>query len=989
MQMKYIKSRQNFPKQHKNNSKIKKTKQQNPQDNKGKQSKLKKYLKNFLYFFIFAILIFAIIFSFWVAWISRELPKTDGLINRKFIESTKIYDRTGQTILYEIHGAEKRTAIEISELPDYVPNAFIAIEDKDFYKHKGILWRRFVKAVYDDSMYLIKKYLIPKTIRKKLGIKLNKIQGASTITQQFIKNAVLSPEKKISRKVKEMILAWRLEKRFTKKQILKMYLNEIAYGSVNYGIESAAQSYFGKPAKELTLAEAAVLAALINSPSRLSPYGPHKDELMERQKLVLRLMLEQKLITKEQYNKAIKQKIKFKNPNLGSIIAPHFVMYVKNLLEQEFGPEQGKKILQEGGLRVYTTLDLNIQKFAEQAIKQNLKRIKQKRANNAALVAINPKNGEILAMVGSIDYFDTENDGNFNAALGKRQPGSSIKPLVYAVAFEKGYYPETVLYDVLTDFDLSNRKYIPKNYDLKEHGLISLRKALAGSLNIPAVKLLYLVGIKDVLKYAKNLGYTTFDQPNRYGLSFVLGGAEVRLLEHTNAFGAFANDGVFNPTRAILRIEDRYGNVIKNFVEDKSKRVFDVNSVRMLNSVLSDNDARAYMFGRNNYLYIPNYTVAAKTGTTNDYRDAWTIGYTPSIVAGVWVGNNNNKPMRYGAGGSSTAAPIWNYFMKQALKYIGKKENFPAYPPNSSDNPALNGSLEQGIKVKIDKISGKLATEYTPEELIEEKTFFNPHSILYYVDRENPFGPPPENPEKDPQFNNWENAIRAWIERYNKKAEEQGKEKLIINPPPTEYDDIHIPENIPNLEIISPTFNETITTNQIYFKVNAYARRNLQFAEFYIDDNLITKLFYQPFEYTYEFYNLKNGEHNVKIKVCDDVLNCKQENIKIIININTLPAPIEFLNINQENKIAENQFPIFIPINIKDKNLIQKINIFYTNPQGQTFFLDELKDFSNGINYLIWQKPINFQKGIYTIFAYFIDNENQEQKTNELKLIIE
>ncbi|HLD34818.1 MAG TPA: transglycosylase domain-containing protein, partial [Patescibacteria group bacterium] len=568
-----------------------------------------------------------------------------------------------------------------------------------FYEHKGIsIWGIFRGVVWQ-------------TIRGK------KAQGGSTLTQQFIKNSILTSERTITRKIKEWLLAYRLENRFSKDEILQMYFNEIPYGSTAYGVEAASQKYFGKTVKDINLAEAAILAALPQGPSRYSPYGSNIDLLLGRQRYILDLMVDQGHATEEEAEEAKNYELTF-SPPTANIKAPHFVMYVKEILSSKYG----EKMVEQGGLKIITTLDLYKQEIAEEVVKEQAeKNLKNFNATNAALVAINPKNGQILCMVGSKDYFDQEIDGQVNITTSKRQPGSSLKPLVYAAAFIKGYTPNTILYDVITNFSNDATKpYEPRNYDSAEHGPVSIRKALAGSLNVPAVKAIYLAGIKNVTNLAFDLGYTTLSDPDRFGLSLVLGGGEVKLIEHANAYSAFAREGVLHPVSAILRVEKPDGTVLEEFQENE-KKVLDPKIARQINDVLSDNGARAYIFGERNWLTLGTRPVAAKTGTTNDYRDAWTMGYTPSIVAGVWVGNNDNSEMKRGADGGVVAAPIWHNFMEKVLGDTPIEKFKPAEIPTTG-KAMLDGQVDTGNIVKIDKISGLLATEYTPAHLIIEKS---------------------------------------------------------------------------------------------------------------------------------------------------------------------------------------------------------------------------------------------------------------------------
>ncbi|MCX6785248.1 MAG: PBP1A family penicillin-binding protein [Candidatus Komeilibacteria bacterium] len=690
-----------------------------------------------------------------LAWASRDLPDPNKLTERAIAQSTKIYDRTGEHLLYEIHGDQKRTIIPLTDIPSYAVQATLTLEDQHFYEHGGFsLWSMFRGVILQT-------------------LKGQQAQGGSTLTQQLVKNAILTNERTITRKLKELILAYRIEKKYTKDQILQMYFNEIPYGGSAYGIEAAAQTYFGKDAQNLTLAEAALLAALPKSPSYLSPYGSHTDELFGRQQYALKEMVKLGYITADQATATINEKLVFKS-KIDNITAPHFVFFVKELLAEKYSDQ----LVEQGGWKIISTLDYDMQKKAEAIVKEQAdKNAANFNAGNAALVSIDVKTGQILAMVGSKDFFDDSINGQVNVATSPRQPGSSFKPIVYATAFKRGYVPETVLYDLVTNFPTEVEKtYTPHNYDSKEHGLVSLRQALAGSLNIPAVKMIYLTGISNVLDLADAFGYTTLSDRSRFGLSLVLGGGEVKLLEHTNAFGNFAREGKKINYVAVLRLEDNQGKILEEFKEPRPEQVLDPNISNMVTDILSDNNARSFIFGEKNYLTLSGRPAAVKTGTTNNYHDAWTIGYTPGLVTGVWVGNSNNDAMKKGADGSQVAAPIWNKFMSSVLASTPAESfNKPSY--QIPDKPMLGGD-SNGLKVKINISNGLLATDATPPNLVEEKTFKQVHDILHYVDKDNPLGPIPENPGADPYYSYWEEPVQKW-------AAAQG---IVNEQPPTQYD---------------------------------------------------------------------------------------------------------------------------------------------------------------------------------------------------------
>lgn len=677
-------------------------------------------------------------FGFFMA-VAKDIPDPNRINSRVVAESSQILDRNG-VMLYEIHDEIKRTLIPFEEMPETVKHATIALEDKDFYSHKGIDFKGILRALFRD-------------------VTQGRLEGGSSITQQLVKNALLSREKRITRKFKELILTIQIEKRLSKDDILKLYLNEIPYGKNAYGIEAAARSYFGKSAKDLNLAESAYLAAL---PQRPSYFNNNPDVLTARKNYALDQMVREGYISQNQAETAKKQGLVFAESTVG-IKSPHFVIYVQEQLEESFGRET----LEEGGYRVTTTLDYELQKKAEQAVADGVPKLDRYGATNAGLVAIDPKTGEILAMVGSKDFFDEENQGQVNIALRPRQPGSSFKPYVYATAFDQGFAPATMITDVRTVFGKVNGEdYAPQNYTGLEYGPVSMRQALQGSLNISAVKTLALVGVQNAISMSRNLGITSPLSADVCGLSLVLGGCEVRLLDHTAAFGVFANNGLRHSTKSILKIEATDGEKIFEQPEDEGTQILNEEVAFLVNDVLSDNAARTYIFGESNSLTLPDRPVAAKTGTTQYYRDAWTIGYTPQLAAGVWVGNMDGQLMKAGADGSVVAGPIWNAFMRAA--HAGKPvENF-ARPAGITD-------------VQVDSLSGLLPTKYSettkPEKFASFATptnFDNVHQAAK-VNRQNGLlattSTPPDLVEtriyrvlrsERPDDPDWENAVRNW-----------------------------------------------------------------------------------------------------------------------------------------------------------------------------------------------------------------------------------
>ena len=732
--------------------------------------------KRVLVFFV-AVVFFS---TLWVLWLVRDLPTPETFAQRAIAQSTILYDRGGETILYDIHGNEKRRIVSLEHISPYMIDATIVTEDDQFYSHFGVDPAGILRSVF-------------------VNIREGELaQGGSTITQQLVRNAVLTLDKRFDRKIREAVLAVAIELKFSKEEILSGYLNQISYGSLVYGVEAAAQTYFGKPAAELSLSEAATLAAIPKATSYYSPHGDHRDELFARKDFIVRRMYELGYISAEERDEAVAA-IPEIVPIQDAITAPHFVFYVQEELERRFGKER----VEQGGLRVTTTLDADLQAIAEQAVADHVDRnLERYDAENAALVSLDPKTGEVLAMVGSKDYFSEEIDGNVNVTIRPRQPGSSFKPVVYAAAFEEGYTPDTILFDVETNFGVQGAKeYIPQNYNGKFHGPLTARQALANSLNVPAVKMLYLVGVRDAIAFAEKLGVTTLTDPDRYGLSLVLGGGEVTLFEETAAFGVFAADGVKAGPEVILKVEEADGNVLYEYQPEPS-RVIHQEVARQITDVLSDNAARSIAFGTRTPLVLSGRPAAAKTGTTQFNNDAWTVGYTPSLVAGVWVGNNDNSSMRRGASGSTLAAPIWNQFMTEALADT-EPEAFPRPKPVTTGKPILDGEFAAPTIVKIDRASKKLATEYTPPTWVEERAYGTIHDTLYWVDRNDPRGPVPEDPYQDPQFAAWEEAVQKWASLHD------GIE-VSTEPVPTEYDDIHIPENEPSLRVFSPSKNTSV-----------------------------------------------------------------------------------------------------------------------------------------------------------------------------------
>lgn len=612
------------------------------------------YIQKVEYFFlgIFFTFVFIAIHQMYLFVVSLPNPNLIGSVN--YPVSSQIYDRSGK-LLYELYRDQNRTPAKLEELPIYIRQATIAVEDKSFYSHNGV-------SLFDGILRAVKETLTTK-----------QVQGGSTITQQLVKSSLLTPERTIKRKIKEVILALWTERIFTKNQILEMYLNYVPYGGASYGIEEASKNFFGKSAKEISISQAAFLAGLPQAPTLYSPYV-YPDLAKQRQNDVLKKMREQNFLTEEEYQQEIKKPLVVL-PIKQSIKAPHFVFYVKSLLEEQYGLQQ----VEEGGMRIITSLDLDLQEKSERILKEEIDKVIGLNVTNGAILVTNPKNGDILSMVGSYDYF-ASSSGAFNATVALRQPGSSIKPILYSLALENGWTAATTIDDTPISYKSAWETYTPVNYDGRFHGRVTLRYALANSYNIPAVKLVNSLGVSEFVTYGYNMGLTTLTDPNKYGLSISLGGAEVKMTDMAVAFGSLANQGKRVDLDPIIKIMDYKGNVIyekknKNTGFLNTNQVVSENTAFIISDILSDSLARRQAFGPNSALEIPNQKVAVKTGTTNDKRDNWTIGYTPQLLTAVWVGNNNNVPMNQSlTSGVTGAAPIWNRVMNLLLNSGIKKE---------------------------------------------------------------------------------------------------------------------------------------------------------------------------------------------------------------------------------------------------------------------------------------------------------------------------
>ena len=680
-------------------------------------------------------------------WLLSGLPEVDDLSLYTAMPSSYVYDRHGR-LLFEMPPPHtgSHSPVPLAEVPEALRQATIATEDASFYANPGVDAVAIVRALWIDLR----------------GGEI--LSGGSTITQQLARNLLLSPEERyeqtLKRKVREAILAWRLTQRYSKDEILALYLNEIYYGNVAYGVQSAAQAYFDKDVRDLDLAECALLAGLPQAPTFYNPLE-NLQAANARQAVVLDLMVKQGFVTAEQARMAKEEKLYLASAPF-DIRAPHFVMYVRGLLEQELGLAR----LEQGGLQVYTTLDLDLNETARDVARYRLARLAEcdgqvkdcppggRNVRNAALIAIDPQTGEILAMLGSPDYFSARIDGAVNGTTAMRQPGSSIKPLTYAAAFAGGKLtPATMMLDVRTSFvTREGASYVPLNYDLQFRGPVRLREALASSYNLLAVKVLDAVGVEEMTGLARRMGITTFDDPDRLGLAVTLGGGEVRLLELAAAYGAFANGGYRVQPKAVLRVEDADGQILWSQSPvtpspvgmAQREQVLDERVAYLISDILSDDLARIPSFGDGSVLELSR-TAAVKTGTTTDYRDNWTVGYTPNLVVGVWVGNADNEAMR-DISGISGAAPIWHDFMEAALKGRPVREferpdglvevevcalsgllPEPDCPHRVTElfltgtEPAETCAMHQ--RIAVDRATGLRATADTPPDRIVERVY--------------------------------------------------------------------------------------------------------------------------------------------------------------------------------------------------------------------------------------------------------------------------
>lgn len=796
-----------------------------------------------------------------------NLPSPDKVVRREGF-STQILDRNGKT-LYDIYANQRRNPVQLSDIPDYLKQATVATEDKNFYSHQGF-----------DPTGMLRGVLMVFTT--------GRAQGGSTITQQLVKNVLLTPERSVFRKIKEFILAVQIERKYSKDQILQMYLNEAPYGGTAWGVEAASEMYFNKKVNDLDLVESAILAGMPQAPSLYSPYSSDPKAYIDRTKHVLKRMREDGYITADQEKQADGQLPDVVFQKRGADFkAPHFVQYVQKILEDRYG----QAAVESGGLKVTTTLDLDLQDKAQDIVREEIDKVESLHITNGAAVVIDPETGEILAMVGSKGFNDPNIDGQVNVTMSLRQPGSSIKPITYVTAFKKGYTPATLLMDVPTEFPggTGNPPYKPVDYDGKYRGPMQVRYALANSINVAAVKMLAKVGIRDTLQTAYDMGITslepTKDNLNRLGLSLTLGGGEVRLTELTGAYGAFMNEGHAIEPTAILKVEDANGKVLEENHPEKGRQVITPQQAFLIDSILSDNSARAEIFGTNSLLNIPGYNVAVKTGTTNDKRDNWTVGGNDNAVVGVWVGNNDNSPMLQVASGITGASPIWRRIVLAAL----------------ADKPKKTFDPPKGIvQVDVDQLSGYRAHDgfpSRPEYFIQgtEPTGDDPvHQLLKVCKSDGQLAAPSDiaagnydqkeyyvfkvdDPVSTDGVNRWQEGIDAWLAtqpdpRYH---------------PPTSYCGDRNPVNV---EFSNPTDRTSNLPNNFTIKVSADSTSDIVQIELEIDGVKKRTFTGPPFEYE---ANLSDGVHTLRAKAKDSNGNESDRQITIGVNTawNASPSP--------------------------------------------------------------------------------------------------
>ncbi|MBI3385123.1 penicillin-binding protein [Candidatus Gottesmanbacteria bacterium] len=793
------------------------------------------------------------------AWYAKDLPRPDK-IRRVEGLSTVIYDRNGE-VLYDVFSNQNRIPVELIDVPKSLKDATIAIEDKDFFKHAGFDPKGYLRAFKQIIFY-------------------HNLAGGSTLTQQLVKNVLLSGERTLPRKIKEFILAVQIEKKYSKDQILQMYLNEAPYGGTAWGVEAAAKAYFGKHAKDVNLIEAAFLAGLPQSPSNYSPFTSVNKPYVWRTQQVLRRMREDGYITKQQEQDANKELLNLDFSAKGfDIKAPHFVMYIRQQLIEKFG----EKMVEGGGLRVTTTLDYKLQEQAEKIVSEEGEKLAPYKATNAAAVVLNAKTGEILGMVGSRDYFNKDIDGNVNVALAPRQPGSSGKPILYATAFKQGYTPASLLMDVKTDFPSGNAEkpiYTPENYDSKFHGLLEIRFALGNSINIPAVKMAALVGVKNVMEQGFQMGISTWEPTSEnlknVGLSLALGGREVKLLELASAYGVLSQGGIRHDPVAILKVTNSDNKTLYEYHQVEGKRVLAEEVSFLISHILLDNNARSLAFGSSSYLVVPGKTVAVKTGTTDQKRDNWTFGYTPSFVVGAWVGNNDNSPMNSSiTSGVTGAAPVWNRIMRMLLRAKPDEEFKKPNNVNALEIDAFAGGLPYGDQPKRTEYFIRGTEPQGPSPVYqrlkisknEDKKLANEVEIAAgdYTEKDF-FVISEKDPVSSDGKNRWQEGIDSWVngqsdERYKvpKETSSAASDRVVV-------------------KIKNPEDHKQYNEHDVQIDASGVAKKDVVRMELFVDG--VSKNSKAGNTYS-DKITLDTGSHEIKIKGTDSAGNSSEVSVRI------------------------------------------------------------------------------------------------------------
>jgi len=827
--------------------------------------------------FVAVILIFA--------YFSRSLPSPDTLLERSYELSTKLYDRNGE-LIYEVFGEKNRTLVKLDAIATYVAQATIAVEDAEFYSHSGFSLRGYARAI-------------------KNTLTGQGLQGGSTLTQQVIKNTLLTQDRTLTRKIKELILSLQLEQRYTKDEIIQMYLNETPYGGQNYGVYSAAKAYFNKDPKDLTIAESAYIAGLPQSPSVYSPYGRDPQAGLERKDYVLYLMNvrgwlgadgKRHYLSDDEYNKAKEQVLQFDAAKV-AFKAPHFIFYVKDLLVKMYGED----VMERGGLRVKTSLDLKIQELAETIVNEEVSKAQKENVYNGSMVVLDTKTGQVLAMVGSKDYnADPAPEGcvsgkpgeegckfdpYVNVATSNRQPGSAIKPITYATMLSQGYSAAFPFLDVRTVFPGANEStpYIPENYDGTFRGPMSMRKSLGNSLNIPAVKALSIVGVDNMIDMAEKMGITTFKERSRYGLALTLGGGETTLLELTGAYSTFSAEGVFRNPTPFIEIKDSNESLLYKW-NDNGKKVLTKEVAFLIWDMLSDDGARSDAFGAGSLLNIKNHRVAVKTGTTDDKRDNYAMGFTPQVTVGVWVGNSNNDKMNpYIASGISGATPIYNRFFTEYLNTNNIKIEDEKYLPG--DN------LE---KIEVDKISGMLPVKGfdTRQEWFIKGNKPTAQSTWYktLVVCEEDGNLVNESCSKDGDTDTklyvkveserpeWQTGVDAWIKEHYNDDERYFPPTIktileFADGKVSNKDDVHV-------EIVGVKDGDTVP---LIFRLNVEvsAYRDIDKVTIYMDDTKMTEDTSRPYGYNFELKASDIGKHKFRVVATTENDNKDEDNLEL------------------------------------------------------------------------------------------------------------